>query len=176
MAHIQFVLGGARSGKSAHAEQLAGHHAQEAGSQLVYVATAEIFDDEMRSRIQLHRDRRGPEWQLVEAPLDLSEALRANDTGDTTILVDCLSVWTTNLLIHDYDLAAARASLVDSLAGCSGRIVLVSSETGLGIVPDNALSRRFRDANGLLNQSIAALADDVFFVTAGLALRLKPQP
>ena len=176
MAHIQFILGGARSGKSAHAEQLAGDHAKQNGSQLLYIATAEIFDDEMQSRILLHRDRRGPEWQLVEAPTDLPGALRTADAGNTTILIDCLSVWTTNLLIHEHDLDAARGALLDSLAECSGRIVLVASETGLGIVPDNALSRRFRDANGLLNQAIAALADEVFFVTAGLALRIKPQP
>ena len=100
MAHIQFILGGARSGKSAHAEQLAEAHATNTGSQLVYMATAEIFDDEMESRIQLHRDRRGPEWQLVEVPLDLPDAIRAADAQTTTILVDCLSVWTTNLLIH----------------------------------------------------------------------------
>jgi len=175
VAHIQFILGGARSGKSAHAEQLAEQHARETGSQLVYMATAEIFDDEMRSRIDLHRDRRGPEWQLVEAPVNLADALRRADTGATTILVDCLSVWTTNLLIHNNELEAARGPLLDSLAGCSGRIVLVASETGLGIVPDNALSRRFRDANGLLNQAVASLADEVFFVTAGLALRIKPQ-
>ena len=176
MTHIQFILGGARSGKSAHAEQLAEAHASDTGSQLIYMATAEIFDDEMRSRIQLHRDRRGPEWQLVETPLDLPEAIRTADAHNTTILVDCLSVWTTNLLIHEHDIDAARHALLDSLSGCSGRILLVGSETGLGIVPDNALSRRFRDANGLVNQAVAARADEVFFVTAGLALRLKPQP
>jgi adenosylcobinamide kinase/adenosylcobinamide-phosphate guanylyltransferase len=175
VAHIQFILGGARSGKSAHAEDLAARHAGQNGSQLVYMATAEIFDDEMRSRIQLHRDRRGPEWQLVETPLDLPTELLKAGNGNSTVLVDCLSVWTTNLLIHERDLEASRAALLDSLAGSSGHIVLVASETGLGIIPDNALSRRFRDANGLLNQAVAALADEVFFVTAGLALRLKPQ-
>jgi len=176
VAHIQFILGGARSGKSAHAELLAASYAAGSGSQLVYIATAEIFDDEIETRIQLHRDRRGPEWQLVEAPIDLPDAIKAADTENTTILVDCLSVWTTNLLVHEQDPAVARDALLTSLAGCSGRILLVASETGLGIVPDNALSRRFRDANGLLNQSVAALADEVFFVTAGLALRIKPQP
>ena len=176
VAHIQFILGGARSGKSAHAEQLAERHAEETGSRLVYVATAEIFDDEMRARIELHRDRRGPEWQLAEAPLDLPGAISTADSTASTILVDCLSVWTTNLLIHEHDLEAARDALLDSLSRCSGRILLVASETGLGIVPDNKLSRRFRDANGLLNQAVAALADEVFFVTAGLALRIKPQP
>jgi len=176
VAHIQFILGGARSGKSAHAEQCAAHHADENDSRLVYVATAEIFDDEMRSRIQLHRDRRGPEWRLVEAPLDLPEAIRKAAASDSTVLVDCLSVWTTNLLVHEHEVEEARIALLESLAASAGHIVLVASETGLGIVPDNALSRRFRDANGLLNQAVAARADEVFFVTAGLALRIKPQP
>ena len=121
MAHIQFILGGARSGKSAHAEQLAEAHASNTGSQLVYMATAEIFDDEMESRVQLHRDRRGPEWQLVEAPLDLPDAIRAADAQTTTILVDCLSVWTTNLLIHKRDLAASRDALLASLVRLPGK-------------------------------------------------------
>jgi adenosylcobinamide kinase/adenosylcobinamide-phosphate guanylyltransferase len=174
---IQFVLGGARSGKSAHAEMLtqqpAGGSAD--SDRLVYIATAEIFDDEMAARVDLHRQRRGPEWALVEAPVKLSQAISDNDSETTAILVDCLSVWTTNLLIHDHDIDKARQELVDTIRTCRGRLVLVASETGLGIVPDNALSRRFRDANGLLNQAIAAAADEVFFMMAGIALRTKPQ-
>ena len=169
---IRFVLGGARSGKSAHAEALA--QAQKDRGDLVYIATAEIFDEEMEARIDLHRQRRGPEWALVEAPLDLPQAIRDSDHETATILVDCLSVWTTNLLIHDRDIDMALQALIDSVAGCRGRIVLVASETGLGIVPDNALSRRFRDANGVLNQDVAAAADEVFFMMAGIALRIKP--
>ncbi len=167
---IRFVLGGARSGKSAYAESLA----LKSGRDLVYIATAEIFDEEMEARIDLHRQRRGPEWKLVEAPVDLPQAIRASDGENTVILVDCLSVWTTNLLIHDQDIAQSRDSLLETLRDCHGSLVLVASETGLGIVPDNALSRRFRDANGLLNQAVAATADEVFFMTAGLALRIKP--
>ncbi|MEX0502313.1 bifunctional adenosylcobinamide kinase/adenosylcobinamide-phosphate guanylyltransferase [Alphaproteobacteria bacterium LSUCC0719] len=174
---IQFVLGGARSGKSAHAEMLtqqsAGRPAD--SDRLVYIATAEIFDDEMAARVDLHRQRRGPEWALVEAPVNLSQAISENDSETTAILVDCLSVWTTNLLIHEHDMDKTRQELVDTIRTCRGRLVLVASETGLGIVPDNALSRRFRDANGLLNQAIAAAADEVFFMMAGIALRIKPQ-
>lgn len=172
MPEIQFVLGGARSGKSAHAEMLARSHRK--GGDLVYIATAEIFDAEMEARIDLHRQRRGPEWALVEAPRDLPQAIRDTDHDSSTILVDCLSVWTTNLLIHDRDLDQARRDLIGCLDGVKGRIVLVASETGLGIVPDNALSRRFRDANGLLNQAVAEAADEVFFIAAGIALRIKP--
>jgi adenosylcobinamide kinase/adenosylcobinamide-phosphate guanylyltransferase len=167
---IRFVLGGARSGKSAYAESLA----LKSGGDLVYIATAEIFDEEMEARIDLHRQRRGPEWKLVEAPVDLPQAIRASDGENTVILVDCLSVWTTNLLIHEQDIAQSRDALLETLRDCRGSIVLVASETGLGIVPDNALSRRFRDANGLLNQAVAATADEVFFMTAGIALRIKP--
>ena len=169
---VQFVLGGARSGKSAHAEALA--QARKDGGDLVYIATAEIFDEEMQARIDLHKQRRGPEWALVEAPLDLPRAIHDSDHQNATILVDCLSVWTTNLLVHDRDMEEARRALIDTLRTCRGGIVLVASETGLGIVPDNALSRHFRDANGLLNQAVAAAADEVFFMAAGIALKIKP--
>jgi adenosylcobinamide kinase/adenosylcobinamide-phosphate guanylyltransferase len=177
---IQFVLGGARSGKSAHAEALAqtrpdtDERKQRDDQRLVYIATAEIFDAEMESRVELHRQRRGPEWDLVEAPLDLPRAIRDSDNDKAVILVDCLSVWTTNLLIHERDIEQARQALIDILRECKGRIILVANETGLGIVPDNALSRRFRDANGLLNQAVTAAADEVFFMMAGIALRIKP--
>lgn len=171
-SYIQFVLGGARSGKSAHAESLALE--SKAGHDLVYIATAEIFDAEIESRVALHQQRRGPEWALVEAPLDLPQAIRNNDNDKAVILVDCLSVWTTNLLIHERNIEQAQQALIDTLRDCKGRVLLVASETGLGIVPDNALSRRFRDANGLLTQAVSAAADEVLFMMAGIALRIKP--
>ena len=146
MAKVTFVLGGARSGKSAHAESLALDTAGR--TRLVYVATAEIFDDEMESRIALHRERRSPEWDLIEAPIDLPAAIRENGMAGNVLLIDCLSVWATNLLIHEHDTDAAREALTDAIANCRSRIILVASETGLGIVPDNRLSRRFRDFNG----------------------------
>lgn len=168
-----FVLGGARSGKSAFAETLAKKMAADT-RKLVYVATAQIFDDEMRKRVDLHQERRGPEWTLCEAPIDLCNTLRKCDTQDHVILVDCLSIWTTNLLLAEHDLEAARQDLKDHLAKNISSIIFVASETGLGIVPDNALSRRFRDESGLLNQQVASVADKVFFVTAGIAQQIKP--
>lgn len=171
MAQIKFVLGGARSGKSAYAEDLA----ESAGNTPIYIATAEIFDSEMESRVALHRERRGPHWQLVEAPVNLPQAIIASDNKDSVILIDCLSVWITNILVHEQDTDAATDDLIRALSACHATVILVASETGLGIVPENKLSRRFRDANGRLNQAVAALADDVFFVTAGIALRIKPQ-
>ena len=171
MAQIQFVLGGARSGKSTHAEGLA----EAAGGNPIYIATAEIFDQEMESRIELHRERRGSHWQLVEAPLDLPEAIAKADNLDSVILIDCLSIWITNLLVHQRNMGAACRALVDCLVNCSGHVILVASETGLGIIPENKLSRQFRDANGRLNQAVAAMANEVFFVAAGIALKIKPQ-
>ena len=176
MAHIQFVIGGARSGKSALAENLAKAISETVEGRLVYVATAQIFDDEMQTRIDLHRQRRGPEWDLVEAPIDLDHAIAEAAEEDNVLLIDCLSVWITNILINDMDTDDAREKLVSSLAKASGHIVLVASETGLGIVPENKLSRQFRDASGTLNQAVAALADEVFFVMAGIATKVKPQP
>ena len=170
---IHFVLGGARSGKSAFAETLALSKRQPSG-RLVYVATAQIFDDEMRDRITLHQDRRGPEWELCEAPIDLGAALAEHDAADNVLLVDCLSVWTTNLLIGEHDIPTTRDALCTQLESLQSTIIFVASETGLGIVPDNALSRRFRDESGLVNQSVAAIANEVFFVTAGIATKIKP--
>ena len=168
-----FVLGGARSGKSAFAEALAMKIAADT-RKLVYVATAQVFDDEMQTRVDLHRERRSSEWILCEAPIDLCETLCKFDTKDHVILVDCLSIWTTNLLLGEHDLEAARQRLKDHLAKNISSIIFVASETGLGIVPDNALSRRFRDESGLLNQQVANVADEVFFVTAGIAQQIKP--
>ena len=171
MATLHFDIGGARSGKSAFAEGLA---LEKAGANsITYVATAEIFDDEMAERVALHRQRRGPNWHLVEAPVDLAGAIATADTPDSVLLIDCLSVWVTNLLVKDMDIDAASANLLAALQKASGTSVLVASETGLGIVPDNRLSRRFRDANGRLNQALAADAHEVFFVVAGIASKIK---
>ncbi len=171
MATLHFVIGGARSGKSAFAEGLA---LEKAGANsITYVATAEIFDDEMAERVELHQQRRGPNWHLVEAPVNLAGAIASADKPNSVLLIDCLSVWVTNLLVKDMDIDAASANLLAALQQASGTIVLVASETGLGIVPDNRLSRRFRDANGRLNQALAADAHEVFFVVAGIASKIK---
>ena len=168
-----FVLGGARSGKSLHAETLAKTQ-HTASGQLVYLATAQIFDEEMQARIDLHKQRRGPEWVLAEAPVDLADTLRRFEHPDNVILIDCLSVWMTNLIIGEHDIAAHRDSLIAHLAISISSLIFVASETGLGIVPDNALSRQFRDESGRLNQMVAKASDDVFFVTAGIAQKIKP--
>ena len=175
MEQVAFVIGGARSGKSAFAESLALETTKRA--RLVYVATAVPFDQEMEARIAAHRERRGGAWELVEAPSDLALALWENDAEEAVLLVDCLSVWIGNLLAHDDGKGAQEAidAFVEQLAHSEGRVVVVSCETGLGIVPDNALARHFRDMNGILNQRVAQCADEVFFVAAGLATRMKPR-
>ena len=168
-----FVLGGARSGKSLHAETLTKTQ-HTASGQLVYLATAQIFDEEMQARIDLHKQRRGPEWVLAEAPVDLVDTLRRFEHPDNVILIDCLGVWMTNLILGEHDIAAHRDSLIAHLAISISSLIFVASETGLGIVPDNALSRQFRDESGRLNQMVARASDDVFFVTAGIAQKIKP--
>ncbi|OSP56063.1 bifunctional adenosylcobinamide kinase/adenosylcobinamide-phosphate guanylyltransferase [Pseudoruegeria sp. SK021] len=162
------VLGGAASGKSLFAEQLI----QGTGRPRRYIATAEAWDAEMRAKIVHHRAQRGPDWDTVEAPLDLSTALRRTPTGHA-VLVDCLTLWLTNHLLAEADLDLCRTDLCATLADLTGPIVLVSNEVGQGIVPDTALSRRFRDAQGQLNRVIAAQADLVVAVIAGLPLALK---
>ena len=167
MAHITLVLGGARSGKSAHALRLA------ADPPHVFVATAEALDDEMAERIRLHQAERGDDWGLVEAPLDLAVAIRANAAEGTTLLVDCLTLWLSNLMHHERDVDAETEGLLAALAEVPGRVVLVSNEVGLGLAPTNALGRAFRDAQGRLNQRVAAAADRVEFIAAGLPITLK---
>ncbi|GHH17572.1 MULTISPECIES: bifunctional adenosylcobinamide kinase/adenosylcobinamide-phosphate guanylyltransferase [Sphingomonas] len=163
------VLGGARSGKSRHAQAIA----EASGGDLVFIATAQAFDGEMTDRIARHRADRDARWRTLEAPLDLAEAIAAEDRPGATILVDCLTLWASNLLLADADTDAAAQTLVATLARASARIVLVSNEVGFGIVPDNALARRFRDVAGLLNQRVAAVVSEVDFVIAGLPQRLK---
>ena len=174
---IHFVLGGARSGKSRIAENLAFDRFKAMTSddaQLLYIATAQAFDDEMQARIDLHQQRRGDGWKLIEAPINLAETVKLYNSPHTVMLIDCLSVWVTNLLIGDHNIKAESEKLCHSLENSQATIYCVASETGLGIVPDNALSRQFRDESGLLNQHVAALADHVYFVTAGLISKLKP--
>lgn len=167
---LTLVLGGARSGKSRQGEALV----RAAGpGPWTYVATAEAFDDEMAERIARHRADRGAGWVTVEAPHDLAGALRAADAAGRPVLVDCLTLWLTNRLLAGADLAAEGDALVEVFAGLAVPAVVVSNEVGLGIVPDNALARTFRDAQGRLNQAVAARADRVLFMAAGLAMRLK---
>jgi len=166
MSRVTLVLGGARSGKSRYAEGLSATYGPK-----TYIATAQPLDDEMRQRIADHQARRGEGWVTVEAPRDLAGALDAVTAG--FVLVDCVTLWLSNLLLQDRDLAAEVEALCRVLERIPARVVLVSNEVGLGIVPDNAMARRFRDAQGLANQRLAVVADEVVFVAAGLPLTLK---
>lgn len=166
--HLTLVLGGARSGKSRHAEALI----EALPPPWTYVATAQAFDDEMRARIAEHRARRSPDWITVDAPLELPEAIRLVPDS-RPILVDCLTLWLTNLILAEHDVAAAGRALSEACAAASGPVVLVSNEVGLGIVPENALARRFRDEAGRLHQQLAAKADRVIFIVAGLPMQVK---
>lgn len=168
-----FVLGGARSGKSRYAQA----RAEAWGTQLVYIATAQAFDDEMAERIAQHRADRGPQWSTLEAPLDLPAALDACSGAGQVVLVDCLTLWVSNLILADQSVEQACTDLLAALTKTSAQVILVSNEVGLGIVPDNALARRFRDEAGRVNQRVAAQAREVQFLAAGLNLALKlPQP
>lgn len=163
------ILGGARSGKSRFAEELA----LEGAGQRIYIATAEALDDEMAERVAHHRRQRGDGWQTVECPLALAEEIAAHAVPDAVLLVDCLTLWLSNLMMAGADVVAETGRLVDAIAAAPGTLLLVSNEVGQGIVPDNALARRFRDEAGRLNQAVARAADAVWFVTAGIPARLK---
>lgn len=164
---LTFVLGGAASGKSAYAEGLL-----EAAQQRVYIATAQAFDAEMRTKIDRHIARRGAGWRTVEAPLDAAAALAALGREENA-LFDCATLWLTNHLLAETDLDAEQTRLMAAIRACPARLVIVSNEVGQGIVPENALARRFRDAQGRLNIELAALAGHVVQVVAGLPRVLK---
>lgn len=168
MAAIILITGGARSGKSRLAEE----RVLSLGPAPLYIATAEAHDAEMADRIAAHQARRGAEWTTVAAPLDLPRALDATD-GQGPRLVDCLTLWLTNLMLADRDWRADTDALLAALDRQRDPVVLVTNEVGMGIVPDNALARAFRDAAGALNQRIAARADQVILAVAGLPLRVK---
>jgi adenosylcobinamide kinase / adenosylcobinamide-phosphate guanylyltransferase len=170
-ARLSLVLGGARSGKSRYAEALI----MALPAPWTYVATGQALDDEMTARITEHRNRRGPHWHTVEAPIDLARAVTSAPSV-APVLVDCLTLWLSNLMLADRDIDGEMENLEQALAARTAPVVLVSNEVGFGIVPDNALARRFRDHQGRLNQRIAALADCVVLVVAGLPMFLKGQP
>jgi adenosylcobinamide kinase / adenosylcobinamide-phosphate guanylyltransferase len=165
-AKFTLILGGARSGKSRYAENIIAA----LPPPWTYVATAEAGDAEMAARIATHRARRGPEWRTIEAPRELTAALKCQRVP---VLVDCLTLWLSNLLLADADIDAEIVQLEDALTAMRAPVVLVANEVGSGIVPDHPLGRRFRDLQGVLNQRIAARADRVVLVVAGLPLALK---
>lgn len=168
-ARSYLILGGARSGKTRHALAIAQRQPKR-----VYLATAEAWDDEMRDRISRHKEERDETWVTVEEPLNLSAALKRVDAPDQAIVVDCLTLWLSNLMGAERDVDQEATQLLQSIDGLQSTIVFVSNEVGLGIVPENALARAFRDAQGRLNQQLGAAVDHVDFIAAGLALNLKP--
>lgn len=170
MARVSLILGGARSGKSARALALAARPPH------VFIATAEALDAEMAERIGRHQSERGPDWSVAEAPLELAAAIGDHAGEGVTLLIDCLTLWLSNLMHHGRDIEGETAALVTVLEAVPGRVVLVSNELGLGLVPIDRLSRDFRDAHGRLNQRIAAAVDHVEFVAAGLPITLKGAP
>jgi len=169
MGHV-LVLGGARSGKTGFAERLA----MRAGERPAYLATAEALDAEMRDRVQSHQQQRAQAFATIEEPLRLSAAIASAAKVHDVILVDCLTLWITNLIVANENVAAAVDELLATLAATtSARVILVSNEVGLGIVPDNAMARMFRDLAGSAHQRLAEICDDAYFVVAGLPMVLK---
>ena len=168
MNRLTLILGGTRSGKSAYAESLF-----EGVATPLYLATGSAGDTEMSERITRHRARRGDHWTTIEEPLDLAGALLRESRPDRPILVDCLTLWLGNLMGYEQDVEAAFAGLIDILPKLTGAVVMVSNEVGWGIVPDNALARRFRDHAGELHQRVGAVADSLMLVVAGHTLKLK---
>ncbi|WP_068829903.1 bifunctional adenosylcobinamide kinase/adenosylcobinamide-phosphate guanylyltransferase [Pseudomonas sp. BMS12] len=168
---LELILGGARSGKSRLAEKLAMH----SGLAVTYIATSQALDGEMSARIAHHRERRPAEWALVEEPIELAHVLREHAAAGRCLLVDCLTLWLTNLLMLDDDtrLAMQRDAFLEALAELPGRIILVSNETGLGVVPLGELTRRYVDEAGWLHQAVAERAERVQFCVAGLPMLLK---
>lgn len=170
-SNITLVLGGARSGKSSLAQRLA----EQRWRSPLYIATAEILDTEMQERVRLHQAKRGRQWTCVEAPLDVAGVLEQPPVGRDGVLVDCLTLWLSNVMLKEGSgsVATRKQQLIESLARCPVDVLLVSNEVGMGVVPEHELGREFRDLQGWLNQDIAATADTVVLAVAGLPLVLK---
>ena len=172
---IHLILGGARSGKSVYAEKLA----VESGLPVTYIATAQVYDDEFKARVQHHQDRRPATWKLIEEPHFLSNALQANNHAGTSIMVDCLTLWLAQWICEDCkppknsSWALEREALLQILPNLQAEVFLVSNEVGMGIVPLGAINRQFQDEQGRLNQAIAGVANKVSFIAAGLPINLK---
>jgi adenosylcobinamide kinase / adenosylcobinamide-phosphate guanylyltransferase len=167
------ILGGARSGKTGFGERLA----MRAGTKPVYLATATALDGEMRERVRTHQQQRSHRFTTVEEPLELTSAILKAAKSNDVILVDCLTLWITNMLVANTDVAAAVEELAATLGAIdAARVILVSNEVGLGIVPDNPLARTFRDLAGSTHQRLAEICDDVYFIVAGLPMVLKGDP
>ena len=168
MSNCTLILGGAASGKSAYAENIV----RKSKKSKIYIATSQAWDDEMRQKIIDHQKQRGPNWRTIEEPVDMPSAL-ASTTEDDIVLIDCATMWLTNIMLGDYDLDKLTNGFMNAIFNCPAPVVIVSNETGLGIVPDNKLARDFRNKQGHLNQRLAALAEVVVFVAAGLPMVMK---
>jgi len=168
LSKLTLVLGGAASGKSAYAEAIV----LQTDLDPLYIATAQVFDDEMAKKVSRHQNIRGDDWTTIEEPIAVANILKSVKSTQA-VLIDCATLWLTNIMLGKHDIAAESAVLLTALRLCAGPVVIVSNEVGQGIVPDNALSRSFRNAQGTLNQAIAAEADNVVAVMAGLPLALK---
>ncbi|MEO1641021.1 MAG: bifunctional adenosylcobinamide kinase/adenosylcobinamide-phosphate guanylyltransferase [Pseudomonadota bacterium] len=167
---LSLVIGGAASGKSDFAESLV----LKAGQVPLYIATAQVFDAEMAAKVDAHKEARGEGWVTIEAPIDVAGALQMAESGQP-VLIDCATLWLTNLILGEHDVETATDGLIMAVRAHGGPVVIVTNEVGYGIVPENALSRRFRTSQGQLNQRLAAEADLVVTVIAGLPLALKGQ-
>ena len=167
---LTLILSGARSGKSLLAEGMVA-----ATGKALYLATAEAGDDEMATRIATHQARRGPDWRTIEEPLDLAETLSQENREGEAILIDCLTLWLSNLMLAGRDVAAETKALTEAIEGAKAPVVAVSNEVGMGLVPETKLGRDFRDAQGILNCRMAEFANKVIFVAAGLPLILKDE-
>jgi len=171
-ARTVFITGGARSGKSSFALR----EAAAAGNRKVFLATAESLDEEMADRIARHREERGGDWDTIEEPLQIEQILRDVRVKYDAVVVDCLTLWVSNLMQRNHNVAEKTDKLVDTLRdrnGQAGTVILVSNEVGMGIVPDNELARQFRDNAGMVNQKIAQAADEVYIVASGIPVRIK---
>ena len=164
-----FVLGGARSGKSGFALKTASG----LPGRKAFIATAQALDDEMEQRIARHKAERPDEWQAFEEPVNIQDVIASIHGIYDVLLIDCLTLWITNLMLGNDDIEGKVQLLLDALSACRSSVFIVSNEVGLGIVPDNRLTREFRDIAGTLNQKVAAVADEVYFMAAGLPLRMK---
>ena len=169
MSFSLLITGGARSGKSSFAEKRTLSY----GTPVIYIATAQAFDEEMENRIRLHQQRRGDEWRTISEPLAIANMLASLD-GQGACLVDCLTLWLSNLIFAEEDISKATSSLIEAIAARRDPVILVTNEVGGGIVPENALARRFRDEAGRLNQIVAEAVDEVYTCISGIPLKLKP--
>tara|TARA_B100000989_G_scaffold223430_1_gene170942 strand:+ start:51 stop:560 length:510 start_codon:yes stop_codon:yes gene_type:complete len=169
MSFSLLITGGARSGKSSFAEKRTLSY----GKPVIYIATALASDEEMEKRINLHQRRRGNEWRTISEPLAIANILSGSD-GQGACLVDCLTLWLSNLIFAEEDISKATSSLINAIAARRDPVILVTNEVGGGIVPENALARRFRDEAGLLNQIVAGAVDEVYTCISGIPIKIKP--